>query len=108
MEMVNLNKMSCCDEVAVFSKDNDKMTFFTACFLGVALSIHSILEGLALGSQQTISDSKDIFIAIIAHKGLAAYALGATLVDSCTSTLRFWSVISSFSLATPLGVIIGI
>ena len=35
-----------------------------------------------MGAQETIKDTLDIFIAIVAHKGLAAYALGSSIVDS--------------------------
>jgi zinc transporter 1/2/3 len=39
-------------------------------------------QGAAMGAQQTISNSLHIFIAIVSHKGLAAYALGSSIVDS--------------------------
>lgn len=35
-----------------------------------------------MGAQAKIVDSVHIFIAIAAHKGLAAYALGSSVVDS--------------------------
>ncbi len=35
-----------------------------------------------MGAQANIVDSVHIFIAIAAHKGLAAYALGSSVVDS--------------------------
>ena len=52
-------------------------------------------------------DTVHIFIAIIAHKGLAAYALGSSIVDSGASRLRFWVVIGVFALATPAGIGLG-
>lgn len=39
-------------------------------------------QGMAMGAQENIVDSVHIFIAIAAHKGLAAYALGSSVVDS--------------------------
>lgn len=41
-----------------------------------------MLEGIALGAQTSMKDTQDIMVAIAAHKGLAAYALGASLVES--------------------------
>lgn len=41
-----------------------------------------LLQGMAMGAQVNIVDSVHIFIAIAAHKGLAAYALGSSVVDS--------------------------
>lgn len=87
--------------------ETPRVSFLTALFLGMALSLHSVLEGLALGAQETINASKDILIAIAAHKGLAAYALGASLVDSRTSKGRFWKVIIGFATASPIGILVG-
>lgn len=42
-------------------------------------------QGMAMGAQANIVDSVHIFIAIAAHKGLAAYALGSSVVDSQVS-----------------------
>lgn len=43
---------------------------------------------MAMGAQANIVDSVHIFIAIAAHKGLAAYALGSSVVDSQVSLGR--------------------
>ncbi len=72
-----------------------------ACWLLVSLlSQHILLQGMAMGAQTNIVDSVHIFIAIAAHKGLAAYALGSSVVDSqvCgVSIYRFCSARSSLS-----------
>lgn len=83
------------------------VSFFTAVLMGIALCFHSLLEGAAMGAERTVADSLHIFIAIIAHKGLAAYALGSSLVDSKTSPKRFWAVILFFVFATPVGIFLG-
>ncbi|KAF5840704.1 ZIP zinc transporter-domain-containing protein [Dunaliella salina] len=48
-----------------------------------------------------------LFFVFAAHKGLAAYALGSSVVESKASAKRFWSVILAFSLASPVGIFIG-
>ena len=57
-----------------------------SCFM---CSVHNVvlrvLQGMAMGAQANIVDSVHIFIAIAAHKGLAAYALGSSIVDSQVS-----------------------
>lgn len=88
-------------------ENEPRVSFLTALFLGMSLSLHSVLEGLALGAQQTLSESEDVLLAIAAHKGLAAYALGASLVDSRTTRSRFWRVAGSFSVASPIGIFLG-
>ena len=60
-----------------------------------------------MGAQANVVDILHIFIAIAAHKGLAAYALGSSLVDSKAEGPRFWTVIGAFALATPLGILLG-
>lgn len=42
-----------------------------------------------MGAQANIVDSVHIFIAIAAHKGLAAYALGSSVVDSQVTSICF-------------------
>lgn len=83
------------------------VSFLTAMLMGVALCFHSLLEGAAMGAQPTISNSLHIFIAIVSHKGLAAYALGSSIVDSEASMRRFWSVVLPFTFASPIGIFIG-
>ena len=75
--------------------------------MGVALCFHSLLEGAALGAQETITNSMHIFIAIVSHKGLAAYALGSSLVESRVDMEKFWKVIIPFTLASPVGILLG-
>ncbi|CAG9460043.1 unnamed protein product [Pedinophyceae sp. YPF-701] len=83
------------------------VSFATALILAVALSIHSVLEGAAMGAQRTVEQSVDVFIAIVAHKGLASYALGSSLVESGTRLTRFAAVTWFFAAATPLGIFMG-
>ena len=75
--------MLCCASQVLLS--HKKLSFATAVLLALALCIHSILEGIALGAQQNMRDTQDIMLAIAAHKGLAAYALGASIVESKVS-----------------------
>ena len=54
----------------------------TAMVLLVALSFHSVLEGLAQGTARTIETGMVLLLAIAAHKGLAAFALGCLFLDA--------------------------
>ena len=40
----------------------------------MALSFHSVFEGLAIGIQPNLSQLMSIFIAVIAHKGMQFYS----------------------------------
>lgn len=89
------------------TKSSGRVSFITAMLMGVALCFHSLLEGAALGAQETITNSMHIFIAIVSHKGLAAYALGSSLVESRVDMEKFWKVIIPFALASPVGILLG-
>lgn len=72
----------------------------------IGISAHSVLEGLGLGSASG-DDIWTVFLAIVAHKGLAGFALGASFVRT---RLRFENVICwglLFSLITPVFIMFG-
>jgi zinc transporter 1/2/3 len=73
----------------------------------LALSIHSIIAGVALGGQATLSGAFYIFLAIIAHKSSAAFALGIALRRSTVAIGRARVLIVLFTLATPTGIVAG-
>lgn len=76
--------------------------------LTVALSLHSILAGVALGADGSLVGSLAIFLAIIAHKGSAAFALGVGLHRGGFARGRILAVITFFSFTTPAGVALGL
>ena len=47
--------------------------------LTVLLSMHSLIEGVALGVGTTINDTLGLLLAICAHKWFEAFALGVRL-----------------------------
>ncbi len=75
--------------------------------LTLVLSIHSIIAGAALGLEKSLVSSFVIFIAIISHKGCAAFALGVSLREIDIPRPRMVGVIAIFSCMTPLGIILG-
>ena len=52
---------------------------FTPYILMLALSIHAIFEGLALGLEQDLTTAIDLMIAILIHKGVAGLSLAISL-----------------------------
>ena len=73
-----------------------------------ALSFHSVFEGIAIGLQDKSADLLNIFMAVMVHKALMAFSLGLNMTQSNLSSRNF--IVSSvvFSLASPLGVMVGI
>lgn len=76
-----------------------------AVVLFIALSFHSVLEGLGIGAQT--SSAWGVFLAIIVHKGLAAFALGSGLVQSALPTAHVVLYMVLFSFMTVIGIIVG-
>ena len=80
----------------------------TPFILMIALSVHSIFEGLALGLQSTMGSVVNMVIAICIHKGAASCSLGISLVKTFPHNFKLCKqLVFTFSLATPLGVAIG-
>lgn len=75
--------------------------------LFLILAIHSIIAGLSLGLESAILSGLAIFIAIIAHKGSASFALGVNMVKSEIRKKQIIQTIVLFSIMTPIGIILG-
>ncbi|XP_050400717.1 zinc transporter ZIP1 [Patella vulgata] len=73
----------------------------------IALSMHSVFEGLAVGLQKTTGDVVGIFAALILHKSILGFSLGLNLVQSRLSQSLVIRSIFGFSISAPLGVGVG-
>jgi zinc transporter 1/2/3 len=71
-----------------------------------ALSIHSLLEGLALGAQRDLRSALVIFAAILAHKSMEGFALGVSLARGA-AVPRPGALLALFAAATPVGIVAG-
>lgn len=76
----------------------------TPYVLAFLLSVHSFIEGAALGINTTLASASIIFIAIMAHKGPESFALLMSLQRYLLPTKKIISAILLFSLMTPLGI----
>lgn len=73
----------------------------------IMLSIHSIFEGVALGIRTDVSLMMIVFIAIIAHKWAASYALAVQIKKSNLSSRVNWGLFLFFAIMTPAGIFLG-
>ncbi len=73
----------------------------------LVLSVHSIILGLALGAQRSLASAMAVFIAIIAHKAMAGFALGVSFRRTESSLWRTAPFGVFFSSITPLGILAG-
>jgi zinc transporter 1/2/3 len=73
-----------------------------------ALSVHSCIEGLAIGIQDTTSKVMILFVAVVSHKFVVGFCLGVEL--SVSAGLKFvhhFAAIFVFSAGSVLGIAIG-
>merc|ERR1719427_1604392 len=70
----------------------------------LAISVHSVFEGLAIGLQDNSAQLLSILLAVMAHKAVMAFSLGLNLAQSSLSTRSFLLSTVVFSLASPVGV----
>jgi zinc transporter 1/2/3 len=71
----------------------------------LVLSVHSIILGLALGAQRSISGALAVFIAIVAHKGMAGFALGVSYRRAGASLRGTVPGAAVFSSMAPIGIL---
>lgn len=71
------------------------------------LAVHSLLEGSLLGLTTDIPTVTMIFIAIIAHKGSASFALCVTLIKQNLKMFHVVLIMAMFALVTPIGILCG-
>lgn len=92
----------------------DVHTVAGALCLLAALGFHSVMEGLGLATatSQSLVDGGGtqvgVFLAILAHKGLAGLTLGSTMLLAEVSQTEFLLTAVLFSAATPAGVALGV
>ena len=70
------------------------------------LSLHSLIEGAAIGIPENLSESLLIFIAVFAHKGAESFALGYHLKHLGLNISLARVLVGVFSLVTPLGILL--
>ena len=74
----------------------------------LALSFHSVFDGLAIGLQNDSSSLIAILVAVMLHKAVMSFSLGLSIAQSSLSVKSF--VISNiiFTVSSPIGIAIGI
>ncbi|XP_044269653.1 zinc transporter ZIP1-like [Tribolium madens] len=74
----------------------------------LALSVHELFEGLAVGLESSSSNVWYMFGAVSAHKLVIAFCIGVELVTSGMKTTLVVIYVFIFAVVSPLGIGIGI
>lgn len=80
----------------------------TPFILMIALAMHALFEGIALGLMKTWDSLTNLMIAIIIHKAAESISLALSLQRSFKDFKTLIGLMVLFSFATPLGTTIGI
>ncbi|MCP4330637.1 MAG: ZIP family metal transporter [Alphaproteobacteria bacterium] len=75
--------------------------------LAIALSLHAVLAGFAVGSKPAELTVFALAGALAVHKFAAAFTLGSILLRGGASTSTLVKVVGAFSVATPIGLALG-
>lgn len=73
----------------------------------VALSLHSVFEGLAIGLQKSVDEVLQIFAAVVLHKCVIAFGLSLNMVQSKLRTGVCITLALVFCSMSPIGLGIG-
>ena len=91
-----------------FDKDDSVVTSVRGLLVVLALSVHELFEGLAIGLQTSTSYVWYMLGAVSAHKLVIAFCVGIELVSCKTKLVLTLVYISTFALVSPIGIGIGI
>lgn len=72
-------------------------------FVVLALSFHSVMEGLAIGLEENMDDMGFLFLAVSIHECTILFCIGIKLVTSCSSLTNIILNIIVLTLVSPFG-----
>lgn len=76
--------------------------------LMIALSVHSIFEGIALGLMNKMGPFVNLMVSILVHKFAEAMSISIAMQKSGFEFRKLFYFLLLFSFATPLGTLMGI
>jgi len=76
--------------------------------LVMALSFHSIFEGMAIGLQSSVNDVWFLFAAVTVHELAIMFCIGLEMLASNIKITIYLSYMITLGLIKPIGVVIGI
>lgn len=88
--------------------DDNVVISLRGLLIVLALSIHELFEGLAVGLEASAANVWYMFGAVAAHKLVIAFCIGVELVTNKTKTCLTISYVALFAVVSPMGIGIGI
>ena len=92
-----------------FINSNGEDIAVRSVLLFLALSLHTIFDGLTLGLQEDVTKLYSLFTAVIIHKILVGFTLGLQIFEYTIWTIRrSFLLMFVFACISPIGMTIGI
>ncbi|XP_013783195.1 zinc transporter ZIP1-like [Limulus polyphemus] len=82
--------------------------FFRGFIIILALSVHSVFEGFAVGLQDNVKETWMLFIAVAMHKFVISFIVGLELYSDGTHTITVLVYMAVFATMSPLGMLVAI
>ena len=95
-------------EISRTNSDNSGKVQFRSIIYIMALSLHGIFEGMALGLQTSQSSVWALCFAIVVHRCVLSFKLGMDLCRGAEKQGTSFLCIGTFTLISTLGIVIGI
>lgn len=77
-------------------------------FIILAISLHAVFEGVAMGLGTKASFVWYLCFAVAVHKSIIAFCIGVQMTTSGVKRSLIYAYMTTFSLVTPIGIAIGI
>lgn len=96
------------EEASPWVVSDEKRNLLKSITFAIAMSFHSLLEGFALGVQETDTAIYTLFFSLLLHKSIEAFSVGLQ-ISRANSEKRaiVIATILIYSLMTPIGSVLG-
>ncbi|CAD7965101.1 unnamed protein product [Amoebophrya sp. A120] len=80
-----------------------------AYIMMLALSVHSVFEGIVIGIARNFRTAAMVSLCVVAHKWAAAFAIGTAFATANVQPeSKIYKFVSIFAISSPVGILIGI
>ena len=102
--LINSYQFDIADEKEEAKSSRNRLVWTRNSILLLSLIIHSVFEGIALGSTNEKKSFAELFFAIIIHKSIIAFSVGLKLMSLSNKRLLYCAC-ALLSIATPTGIL---
>nr|pir hypothetical protein C06G8.3 - Caenorhabditis elegans [Caenorhabditis elegans] len=96
------------EETAPWVVSDEKRNLLKSLTFAIAMSFHSLLEGFALGVQDSDAAIWTLFLSLLLHKSIEAFSVGLQISRANTEKKGIvMCTILVYALMTPLGSVLG-